>query len=56
MECIKCKTETGADWKKLCSSCYRKQQQEQQDRNMLSAWKAGNIQNDLSFAEDNVVD
>lgn len=54
MKCLKCGKETGTSWKKLCSGCYKRQQQEQEDRNMLNAWKAGNIQNDLDFSEDNL--
>lgn len=49
----KCGKETGASWKKLCYDCYKKQQKENEDRNYLSAWKSGNIQNDLDFSEDN---
>ena len=56
MECEKCGSETGKSWKKLCLDCYKKQQREQEDRNMLNAWRSGNIQNDLCFAEDNEVD
>ena len=55
MKCLGCGNETGANWKKLCSFCYKNQLQKQNDRNMLNAWKSGNIQNDLSFAEDNEV-
>ena len=55
MECEKCGSETGKSWKKLCLDCYKKQQRDQKDRNMLNSWRAGNIQNDLCFAEDNEV-
>lgn len=55
MECKICGTETGTSWKTLCYDCYKKQQREQQDRNMLNAWRSGNIQNDLCYAEDSEV-
>ena len=53
MKCEKCGNETGAKWKKLCSDCYKKQEREQENRNYLNAWKSGNIQNDMCYAEDN---
>lgn len=57
MKCVKCGSETGASWKKLCIECYkesqRKLQKEQEDRNYLNVWESGNIQNDLDFSEDN---
>ena len=52
-KCTKCGKETGEKWKKLCRSCYKNQKKLQEDRNYLDAWASGNIQNDLSFAEDN---
>jgi len=53
MKCKKCGKETGANWKKLCHDCYKNQEREQEDRNMLNARKSGKIQNDLCYAEDN---
>lgn len=52
-KCLDCGRETGANWKKQCLDCYKKAKRNMQNRNYLEAWRSGNIQNDLSFAEDN---
>lgn len=56
MKCERCGRETGADWKHLCLSCWKEQKREEEDRNYLNAWRAGNIQNDLCDAEDSEVE
>ena len=55
MKCKNCGKETGASWKKLCYDCHKQEAKEQEDNNYLNAIRAGNVQNDLCFAEDNVV-
>jgi len=51
MKCVVCGSETGADWKKLCLSCWKKQKREQEDHNYLEAEKAGlDVQDDIHRA------
>jgi len=51
-KCERCGKDTGTSWKRYCYLCWKEVQREKEDHAYLEAWKSGNLQTDLDYAED----